>query len=88
MLNMPGAPQTSPGAAPRLMSVAPATTWTPSAESPGRRNKSAQLILVLLGVVAVIIVVAVMGTMRQSKKTVAPSVPECRPRRSPRRRRL
>jgi predicted Zn finger-like uncharacterized protein len=75
MLNMPGTPQTSPGAAPRLMSVAPATTWTPSAESSARRNKSAQLILVLLGVVAVIIVVAVMGTMR-SKKTVAPTVPE------------
>ena len=74
MLNMPGTPQTSPGASPRLMSVAPATTWTPSAESSARRNKSAQLILVLLGVVAVIIVVAVMGTMR-SKKTVAPSVP-------------
>jgi predicted Zn finger-like uncharacterized protein len=76
MLNMPGTPQTSPGAAPRLMSVAPATTWTPTAESSGRRNRSAQLILVLLGVVAVIIVVAVMGTMRQSKKSVAPSVPE------------
>ena len=75
MLNMPGTPQTSPGAAPRLMSVAPATTWTPSAESSARRNKSAQLILVLLGVVAVIIVVAVMGTMR-SKKAVAPSVHE------------
>ena len=75
MLNMPGTPQTSPGAAPRLMSVAPATTWTPSAESSARRNKSAQLILVLLGVVAVIIVVAVMGTMR-SKKAIAPSVPE------------
>jgi len=75
MLNMPGTPQTSPGAAPRLMSVAPATTWTPSAESSGRRNKSAQLILVLLGVVAVIIVVAVMGTMR-SKKAVAPTAPE------------
>jgi hypothetical protein len=75
MLNMPGTPQTSPGAAPRLMSVAPATTWVPSAESSARRNKSAQLILVLLGVVAVIIVVAVMGTMR-SKKTIAPSVPE------------
>ena len=75
MLNMPGTPQTSPGAAPRLMSVAPATTWTPSAESAGRRNKSAQLILVLLGVVAVIIVVAVMGTMR-SKKAIAPAAPE------------
>jgi predicted Zn finger-like uncharacterized protein len=71
LLNMPGTPQTGPGAAPRLMSVAPATTWVPAAESSGRRNKSAQLILVLLGVVGVIIVVAVMGT-RQSKKTTPP----------------
>jgi len=76
MLNMPGSPQTSPGVAPRLMSVAPATTWTPTGETSARRNKSAQLILVLLGVVAVIVGVAVMGTMRSSKKSVVPSVAE------------
>ena len=77
MLNMPGAPQTAPGAAPRLMSLTDAMAPSTAVRAP--RSKSAIYILGLLGVIGVVVVLVVTNLKKPQRPPAivapAPSVP-------------
>jgi predicted Zn finger-like uncharacterized protein len=74
MLNLPGGVQTIPGAPPRLMSITSAI-GTQAVPAPAPRSRSSVMILALLGVIALIVVVAVISL----KKAPRPAPPIAKP---------
>ena len=71
-LNLASAPGTGP--APRLLSSEAVVGWQPSAgEAPGARQRTGRIIIALLGVIALVCVVLVLGVAKKPKQ--APPLP-------------